>query len=376
VEIGLGPIRPVSASMHSGSMCSDSRSMSSMSGKEISAVQCDPGSRKSAAKLRLGLLDKSRYGVVILGSGQLAGDIAAHFKGTANLRYRLVSWVAKDQTNGSMAESFRRLKEISSSSGVHYVVVALSERRGMFPAEELLLCRRNGIRVVDGVAFYEELRGKIPLVGLNPSSLIFSEGFNRLRLTMLSKRLIDVLLSGIGVVLSTPLWMILPALIKLDSPGPALFRQKRLGQDERMFELLKFRTMRWESEPTGDSRWAKERDSRLTRIGRFIRKWRLDELPQLWNVLRGDLSFVGPRPDVPSLRDTLKDGVPYYSLRTAIKPGITGWAQVRYHYVSSVREGIARHEYDLYYIKNMSLLLDLRIIVETFKIVLLGKGAR
>src|ERR1044071_1093491 len=214
--------------------------------------------------------DKSRYGVVILGSGQLAADIAAYFKGTANLRYRLVSWVAKEQTNGSMAESFRRLKEISASNDVHYVVVALSERRGVFPAEELLLCRRNGIRVVDGVAFYEELRGKIPLVGLNPSSLIFSEGFNRLRLTMLSKRLIDVVLSAMGVILSTPLWIVLPGLIKLDSAGPALFRQKRLGQDERMFELLKFRTMRWESEPTGDSRWAKERDSRLTRVGRFI----------------------------------------------------------------------------------------------------------
>jgi sugar transferase (PEP-CTERM system associated) len=327
-------------------------------------------------RLNLNVSERSRRGVVILGNGQLAANIAAHLRNGTNLRYRFVGWVGPEQGNGSMVGNLKRLKEMVEHGGVGFVVVALSERRGVFPAEELLTCRKNGIQVEDGVTFYEKLSGRIPLAGLNPSSLIFSDGFKRLRLTMICKRLIDVFLSCIGLMVTLPLWVPLAVAIKLDSKGPVLFRQERLGQDEKRFQLLKFRTMRWEPESNDDSRWAKEKDARLTRVGRVIRHWRLDELPQLWNVLRGDLSFVGPRPDVPTLRDTLKGGVPYYSLRTAIKPGITGWAQVRYHYVSSVREGIERHEYDLYYIKNMSLFLDLRIIIETFKIVTLGKGAR
>lgn len=315
-------------------------------------------------------------GIVILGNGQLAANIAAHLNKLTNCRPQLVSWLGADRGQGFTPRNFTRLKELIEEGHVSSVVVALSERRGVFPTEELLACRKQGIHVEDGVTFYEKLSGKIPLAGLNPSSLIFSDGFKRLRFTMLSKRLVDMIVSSIGLVVSLPIWILLAIAIKFDSQGPVFFKQKRLGQEERRFELLKFRTMRWETTSSGDSRWANEKDVRLTRVGRVIRQWRLDELPQLWNVLKGDLSFVGPRPDVPALRDTLKGGVPYYSLRTAIKPGITGWAQVRYHYVSSVREGIERHEYDLYYIKNMSIFLDLRIIVETFKIVVLGRGAR
>jgi exopolysaccharide biosynthesis polyprenyl glycosylphosphotransferase len=331
---------------------------------------------ESKPQARFGISDRSRRGVVVFGNGQLAANIAAHLKNIPNLRYRFVGWAGAEQINGSIVGSLRCLKEMIAKGGVGCVVVALSERRGVFPTEELLTCRKNGIQVIDGVAFYEKLSGRIPLAGLNPSSLIFSDGFNRLKFTMFCKRLIDILLSCMGIIVSFPIWIVLAIIIKLDSQGPVLFRQERLGQDEKRFQFLKFRTMRWEPHSTGDSRWAKERDTRLTRVGRVIRKWRLDELPQLWNVLKGDISFIGPRPDVPALRDTLKGGVPYYSLRTAIKPGITGWAQVRYHYVSSVREGIERHEYDLYYIKNMSLILDLRIIAETFKIVILGRGSR
>jgi sugar transferase (PEP-CTERM system associated) len=344
-----------------------------MNVSQYTARPCEP---EEKPRLTSGLHERSRRGVLIVGNGQLASNIAAHFKTVPRLRYRLVGWIGAEQSNGSMAGSLKRLKEMVGRGNVGCVVVALSERRGVFPTEELLACRKNGIRVVDGVAFYEKVSGRIPLAGLSPSSLIFSDGFNRLRLAMACKRLVDVSVSCIGLIVSFPIWIMLAMLIKVDSPGPVLFRQERLGQDERKFQLLKFRTMRWEPQSSGDSRWAKERDSRLTRVGKVIRRWRLDELPQLWNVLKGDISFIGPRPDVPALRDTLKEGVPYYSLRTAIKPGITGWAQVRYHYVSSVREGIERHEYDLYYIKNMSLLLDLRIIAETIKIVILGRGAR
>lgn len=317
-----------------------------------------------------------KRGIVVLGSGQLAANIAAHLKRCPSLRYQFAGWLGMENTHGFTMGNFQHLKEIIAHGSIRSVVVALSERRGVFPTEELLTCRKKGIKVEDGVAFYEKLSGKIPLAGLNPSSLIFSDGFKRLRFTMISKRLVDIIVSCIGLIVSLPMWIVLAIAIKLDSAGPVLFRQKRLGQDEKRFQLLKFRTMRWESHSSGDSRWANEKDARLTRVGKIIRQWRLDELPQLWNVLKGDLSFVGPRPDVPALRDTLRGGVPYYSLRTAIKPGVTGWAQVRYHYVSSVREGIERHEYDLYYIKNMSLFLDFRIIVETFKIVMLGRGAR
>jgi exopolysaccharide biosynthesis polyprenyl glycosylphosphotransferase len=334
----------------------------------------EPGEKARMIDLRFP--ERRRQGVVILGSGQLAADIATRLQNGGNLRYRFAGWVGVEQSNGGMGGGLRQLRDLITQRGVACVVVALSERRGVFPTEELLACRKNGIQVKDGVAFYETLSGKIPLAGLNPSSLIFGDGFHRLQFNMFCKRLVDVLVSSMGLMISFPIWLLLAIAIKLDSEGPVLFRQERIGQDERVFQLLKFRTMRWQPEPNGESRWAEKQDARLTKVGKIIRRWRLDELPQLWNVLKGDISLVGPRPDVPSLRDTLKGGVPYYSLRTAIKPGITGWAQVRYQYVSSVREGIERHEYDLYYIKNMSLLLDLRIIAETFKIVMLRKGAR
>jgi exopolysaccharide biosynthesis polyprenyl glycosylphosphotransferase len=332
---------------------------------------------------RLGVQDLSRRGVLILGGGQLAANIAAQLKTLPSLRYRLVGWVGADRAGVSKDGDLKRFRELITQGNVSSVVVALSERRGVFPTEELLTCRKNGIRVEDGVAFYEKLSGRIPLEGLNPSALIFSDGFRRLRLTMMCKRLIDILLSCVGLITTMPLWILIAIAIKLDSPGPVFFRQERLGRDEKLWQVLKFRTMRWDPVANGvieeKTKWfacLSEQGMKVTRVGKFLRQRRVDELPQLWNVLKGDISFVGPRADVPALRDALKGGVPYYSLRTAIKPGLTGWAQVRYHYVSSVREGIERHEYDLYYIKNLSLLLDLRIIVETVRTVLLGSGAR
>jgi exopolysaccharide biosynthesis polyprenyl glycosylphosphotransferase len=330
-------------------------------------------------KLRVGVQRDSQRGVLILGSGPLAATIVSHLKNDPNARYRFVGCLdgsGRGHANGFVIGTVNHFGEIVARGGIRCVVVALSERRGMFPAEELLKCRTSGIRVADGVAFYEEISGTIPLAGLTPSALIFGEGFKRHRFTTVCKRIIDVLVSSIGLFIAMPILTVLTIAIKVDSRGPVLFKQERVGEGGRMFRLLKFRTMRWEPHSNGESRWSQENDSRLTRVGRIIRRWRLDELPQLWNVLRGDTSFVGPRPDVPSLRDTLLAAVPYYELRSSVKPGLTGWAQVRYHYVSSVQEGIRRHEHDLFYIKNMSLRLDLRIIGETFKIVVLGKGAR
>ena len=309
-------------------------------------------------------------GILVLGSGPLATTIITRLQTNPRPGYRFMGYV--ETMNGEYRD---RIKDLLAEGGVKCVVVALSERRGTLPTDELLDCKANGISVEDGVTFYEKLSGKISLAGLNPSALIFSDGFKRLRFAMLCKRIVDVAVSAIGLILATPFLLIIPLAIKLDSQGPVVFRQERVGQHGRMVRLYKFRSMRCGPESHDQSRWAQKHDARLTRVGALIRRCRLDELPQLWNVLRGDMSFVGPRPDVQSLWDTLVAAVPYYRLRAAVKPGITGWAQVRYHYVSSIEDGIERHEYDLYYIKNMSVWLDVRIIIETLKIVMLGRGA-
>ena len=327
----------------------------------------------------VGVKADDRPGVLVLGSGTLADGIMAQLQSRPNFHYRLVGSFnipSKVNGNGHGNGHFTHLEEILSRERVGCIAVAMSERRGTLPIEQLLAFKMRGIKVEDGAAFFEKISGMIPVDGLNPGSLIFSEGFNRLRLTMLCKRAVDVAVSLTSLILALPVFIVLPLAIRFDSKGPALYRHNRIGQHGKIFKLLKFRSMRWEPDSQSDSRWAQENDSRLTRVGKAIRRWRLDELPQLWNVLRGDMSFVGPRPDVLPLHDTLQGHAPYYTLRTTVKPGITGWAQVRYHYVSSIEEGIRRHEYDLYYLKNLSLRLDVRIIIETLKIVLLGKGAR
>jgi sugar transferase (PEP-CTERM system associated) len=258
---------------------------------------------------------------------------------------------------------------------VDRIIVALDERRGKFPLEQLLYCRLKGIRVDDGVAFTEQMAGKLSVENLHPSFLIFSDGFKRSAILKKLKRGLDILGSVLGLTVSIPVSLIVSIAIKLDSMGPILYRQERVGKDGEIFLLLKFRSMYTDAEENGPV-WARVDDERITRVGRIIRKLRLDEIPQMLNVLKGDMSFVGPRPERPFFVDTLLNEIPFYSERHVIKPGITGWAQIRYRYGASKEDALQKLKYDLYYIKHMSTILDLIIILETIKIVLVGKGAR
>ncbi len=256
------------------------------------------------------------------------------------------------------------------------VMVALPDMRGAFPAKELLECRFRGIRVEDWPTFYEKQTEKILLTDLRPSWLIFSDGFIKTRLTQTLKRSLDVMLALIGLLLSSPLMVLIALAVKCDSIGPVLFRQQRVGQHGRLFVLNKFRSMIVDAEKQSGPLWASPADPRVTRAGRFLRKTRLDELPQLFNVLVGDMSFIGPRPERPEFVQLLHRQIPFYMERLSVRPGITGWAQVRYPYGASVEDAVEKLQYDLYYIKNLSLFLDLLILLNTIQVVLFARGSR
>jgi sugar transferase (PEP-CTERM system associated) len=270
---------------------------------------------------------------------------------------------------------YSQILPICQNGDVDRIIVALDERRGKFPLEQLLYCRLKGIRVDDGIAFTEQMAGKLSVENLHPSFLIFSDGFKRSAILKKLKRGLDILGSVLGLTLFIPVNLIVSIAIKLDSMGPILYRQERVGKDGKIFRLLKFRSMYMDAEENGPV-WARVNDERVTRVGRIIRKMRLDEIPQMLNVLKGDMSFVGPRPERPFFVDRLVNEIPFYSERHVIKPGITGWAQIRYHYGASKEDALQKLKYDLYYIKHMSTILDLIIIFETIKIVLFGRGAR
>lgn len=256
------------------------------------------------------------------------------------------------------------------------IIVSLSEKRGVLPLHDMLKCKLKGVEVLDAPTFYEQVTGKLCIENITPSWLIFSDGFKKSRILSFYKRALDILLSLVGLVVSAPLFPFLALAVKLDSHGPVFFRQSRVGEGEKPFELYKIRTMSNDAEEKTGAVWAAQNDPRVTRTGKFMRKTRLDELPQLFNILRGDMSIVGPRPERPEFVEKLKEQIPYYSERHSVKPGLTGWAQVRYPYGASVEEAAEKLRFDLYYIKNMSMFLDTLIILETVKVVLFGRGGR
>ncbi|GAM10603.1 UDP-N-acetylgalactosamine-undecaprenyl-phosphate N-acetylgalactosaminephosphotransferase [Geobacter sp. OR-1] len=260
--------------------------------------------------------------------------------------------------------------------GAQKIVVSLSERRGVFPLQEVLSCKLTGIEVVDAPSFYEQMTGKLLLENITPSWFIFSHGFRVTLGLRLIKRITDLLCASFGLLLTLPFFPLIALVIRIDSPGPILFRQTRVGEGEKLFNLYKFRSMRQDAETGTGAVWAKEKDPRVTKVGEFLRKSRIDEIPQLFNVLRGDMSLVGPRPERPEFVRKLTEVIPYYSERHYIKPGVTGWAQVRYPYGASVEDAIEKLRFDLYYIKNISLPFDILIILETIKVVLFRRGAR
>lgn len=278
-------------------------------------------------------------------------------------------------SNPAIIGRFDQISSICRDAGIDRIVVALDERRGKLPLDQLLSCRMKGIQISDGIDFSEYLFGKLSVESLRPSSLIFSNGFKRNAPIKIVKRCIDVLASFLGLTISAPVSLLIAIAIKLDSPGPVFYRQERVGEDEQIFQLLKFRSMRADAEKDGPV-WAAVDDHRITRVGRIIRKLRLDEVPQMINVLRGEMSFTGPRPERPHFVQMLKGEIPFYSYRHTVKPGITGWAQIRYPYGASKEQALEKLKYDIYYIKHMGPFLDMEIIFQTLKIVLLGRGAR
>jgi sugar transferase (PEP-CTERM system associated) len=241
---------------------------------------------------------------------------------------------------------------------------------------DLVAVKAMGIPIEDCHTFYERLASKIAVADLPPEWIALSEGFRRDRLVLATKRIIDVIVSFVGLVLSAPLILFTAISIKLESRGPVFYRQERVGQSDQRFVLYKFRSMTKDAEADMGPVWASERDPRVTRVGAIIRKIRIDEIPQMINVLKGEMSFVGPRPERPYFVDRLKQNIPYYDLRHTVKPGITGWAQISYPYGDSEQDAVEKLQYDLYYIKHMSPIFDLQIIFESLKVVLLGSGAR
>ena len=257
------------------------------------------------------------------------------------------------------------------------LVTAMSEKRGTMPLEEMLRCRMHGLPVISGEDFFETMAGRIMVRHIRPSWLVFSpRGFKTTALQRLSKRLFDLAVSLVGLVLSSPLAALTALAVRLDSKGPIIYRQTRTGQKGKVFQVYKFRSMISEAEVGTGPVWSSENDPRITRVGRFIRKTRLDEIPQMWNVFKGDMSFVGPRPERPEFVKQLVKEIPFYDERHNVKPGITGWAQVCFPYGSSVAASMEKLSYDLYYIKNAGLGTDLAILFQTLKIILFGGGGR
>ena len=318
--------------------------------------------------------------VLIVGTGPVAQMVARQIQSQHDFAYRIVGYL-DDEDGGDHDLPLPLLGsavDVARLAGLHQinrVIVAISDRRGHLPIQELLRAKLSGVRIEDAATTFERITGKILTDGLTPSWFIFSDGFTASRGTRALKRVIDVVLAAVGLVLAAPLMLLTALAVRLDSPGPIFYKQERVGENDRLFTLCKFRSMRSDAEK-GTPIWAKSNDNRVTRVGRFIRLTRLDELPQLLNVLRGDMSFVGPRPERPYFVQQLTAQIPFYAERHAVKPGVTGWAQVRYRYGSSVEDAMEKLRYDLYYIKHLSIVFDLTIVLDTVKVILFGKGAK
>jgi len=318
--------------------------------------------------------------VLILGIGQKAEHIGSMI-GATNHNYVLAGYI--DCPSEALAVPAYQIVgdgesifEIAQKQRAQKIVISLSEKRGVLPLRDIMNCKLSGIDVLDAPSFYEEVMGKLFIEDTRPSWFIFSDGFRITALKKVYKRFFDIMCSLIGLTIASPLMLIAGILIKVNSSGPVFFRQVRVGEREKDFVLYKFRTMRQDAEQGTGAVWAKENDTRVTGVGNILRKTRFDEIPQLFNVLKGDMSLIGPRPERPEFVDKLKEIIPYYSERHFVKPGITGWAQVKYQYGASVEDAVEKLRYDLYYIKNLSFFLDMLIVLETVKVVLFGRGSR
>jgi len=320
--------------------------------------------------------------VLILGDGNLAHDLARVLVYDRSHRYDVVGFLSINQSrvparmvNPTIIGTVDQLFEISEQYQVQSIAVCVEDRRGSMPLEALLDVKSMGIEVVDGHRMYEEECGRLSVDELKPSFLIFSAGFKRKPLAMLLKRIGDISGALIGLAFLAPLMSGIALCIKWDSSGPVFYRQTRVGLHGYPYVLLKFRSMREDAEESG-VKWAQLGDERVTKVGYWLRKLRLDELPQFFNVLKGEMSLVGPRPERPHFVQDLRKEIPYYDLRHTVRPGITGWAQICFQYAASLEDSHIKLQYDLYYVKNLSLWLDFKILCRTIRVVLQGSGAR
>ncbi len=320
--------------------------------------------------------------ILVMGMGQHGINLAGEIMRRPELQYKVVGFL--DEQGTSMGKTVvtpgiigavSQVEEIAAREQVDRVVISLAERRGVMPTRQLAALRLQGMPIEEAQSVYERLTGRLPLEQLQHSWLVLSEGFRKSRFAVAAKRATDILASFALIVLSAPVMLAVALAIMLESGRPVLFKQERVGLGGRRFKIFKFRSMTIGSEKDAPS-WTAEGDSRITRVGAFIRKYRLDELPQLVNILRGEMSLVGPRPEVPYFCDLLEREIPFFNLRHSVRPGLTGWAQVKYQYGASLEQTKTKFEYDLFYIKHLSVLFDLTIILETAKVVLIGKGAK
>lgn len=321
--------------------------------------------------------------VLIVGTGAEALGVASDLRLPGRAQRSIVGFFPTGsdmKQEGSIERVFQRdltIAQIVRQFNVDEVIVAVREQRGgAVPMDQLLACRLQGTPVLDLAGFYERVRGQVPTESLKASWLVYGHGFVQGGVRTAVKRLFDLVCSSLLLVAASPIMVLAALAIRLDSAGPIIYRQERVGLGGKSFMCLKFRSMRTDAEKDGVARWASKNDTRVTRVGAFIRKCRIDELPQLFSVLKGEMSLVGPRPERPSFVESLRKQIPFYDIRHSVKPGVTGWAQVRYSYGASVEDARRKHEYDLYYVKNNSLFLDLLVLFETVSVVLFREGAQ
>ncbi|MFZ0773011.1 MAG: TIGR03013 family XrtA/PEP-CTERM system glycosyltransferase [Candidatus Sulfotelmatobacter sp.] len=317
-----------------------------------------------------------RERVYVLGTGERAERLVQGLRERATLGIDVVGWTGNVEGELTRESVASHLLSLARGEGVHRVIVAMPDRRGTLPVEELLDLRLGGVRVEEAMSWLEKIDGKIEVDQLFPSWLIFAEGFRFSGFFRFVRRMLNFLLALIALVFSLPLIPFIVLAVKLGSPGPALYRQQRVGRRGKIFYCYKFRTMRQDAEADTGATWATDNDPRITRVGKFLRASRLDEIPQLWCVLKGDMHFVGPRPERPEFVEWLSKEIPYYGVRHVVRPGITGWAQVQYKYGNTAEDAREKLQYDLFYIKNASIGLDLLIMFQTIKIVVLGRGSQ
>ncbi len=320
--------------------------------------------------------------VLVVGTGDVARMVANELKLRERLGFRLLGFIGplpdgdrRLTSMGSVLGDYSDLESVVREKKVKKIVVAIAERRGKYPVKEMLSLKVAGINVIEWPSYFERLSGRIPIDSLAPSFFIFNEGFRKSQSVLVIRRIFSVVTASCLILLLSPVLLVIAILIRFDSPGKVLYSQIRVGQKGKHIRIYKFRSMIENAEVNGKAQWATKDDPRVTRLGRILRRARLDELPQLFNVIKGDLDIVGPRPERPEFVQKLEELIPYYSLRHTVKPGLTGWAQVMFTYSGTFEESKEKFQYDLFYLKNLSIKLDMLILFQTLKIAILGRGA-